>query len=199
MIRIVHMAISLLMGTAWGCLEAQAIRSEPPRVLVGVRYEATRANSPPGSCGCFFVQGGALDAALPLGHHWSAALEAAGGHANFVPGTARQLSTITLLAGPRYTFPLSVRSAIFTQAIFGAVRGFDADFRRSTDIADTATGFAYALGGAFEFRLSQNVLARPAQVDFIQTNLPNGADGRQRDLRFGVGLAFHVTLGIPRR
>ena len=171
----------------------------PTHILVGLRYAATRANSPPGSCGCFLLQGGALDAALPLRGGLSATVEAAGTHANIVPQTTRQLSTITLLAGPRYTLRLGERQRIFAQGIFGAVRGFDADFRRGTDATDTATAFAYAIGGAYEFRLTRTIDLRPAQLDLLQTNLPNGAGNRQRNLRFGAGISFRVPLGIARR
>jgi hypothetical protein len=171
----------------------------PPHVLVGLRYSATRASSPPGSCGCFLLQGAAVDAALPLRSGLSAVLEVAGDHASSVPGTSRQLSTITLLAGPRYTRRFAQRQSVFAQGIFGAVRGFDADFRRGNDATDTATAFAYAVGGAYQFRITRAVELRPIQLDLLQTNLPNGADNRQRNLRFGAGVAFSIPLGIARR
>ena len=184
---------------------AKTIRSQaatnvgPPRILVGLRYAGTRANSPPGSCGCFLLQGGAIDAALPFRAGLAGVLEAAGNHASYVPGTTRELSTVTLLAGPRYTVRLGQRQSIFAQAIFGAVRGFDADFRRGSDATDTATAFAYAVGGAYEVRLTRTIDLRPVQLDLIQTDLPNGADNRQRNLRFGAGISFRVPLGIARR
>lgn len=166
---------------------------------VGLRYSATRANSPPGSCGCFLLQGAALDAAVPIRRNWQAVVEFAGNHAGSVPQTTRALSTLTLLAGPRFAPDTHTRHQVFAQALFGAVRGFDADFRRGNDAADTATGFAYALGVAYELHLSRTLALRVAQVDFVQTNLPNGADGRQRNLRFGAGLTFHVPVGVARR
>lgn len=176
-----------------------AANTGPPNVLIGLRYSATRASSPPGSCGCFLLQGAAIDASLPLRSRLGAVLEAAGDHASSVPRTTRQLSTITLLAGPRYTIHIGSRHNIFGQGIFGAVRGFDADFRRGNDATDTATAFAYALGGGYQFRLTRSFELRPVQLDLLQTNLPNGADNRQRNLRFGAGVTFRVPLGIARR
>ena len=176
-----------------------AANAGPPHALIGLRYAATRASSPPGSCGCFLLQGASMDAALPFRAGVSGVVELSGNHANIVPGTSRQLSTISLLAGPRYRLRLGPRQALFAQGLFGAVRGFDADFRRGTNETDTATGFAYALGGAYEFRLTRTVNLRPIQIELIQTNLPNGADNRQRNVRFGAGVSFRVPLGIARR
>ncbi len=189
---------SMLLSAVFARAQAAPIDA-PARLHVSLRYAATRANSPPGSCGCFLLQGGALDAALPLHGGFSAVIEAAGDHANYVPQTTRELSTVTLLAGPRYTLRLGARQSVFAQGLFGAVRGFDADFRRGTDAIDTATAFAYAIGGAYEFRLSRNIDLRPVQLDLMQSNLPNGADNRQRSLRFGAGVSFRIPLGIARR
>ncbi|GAA3766388.1 hypothetical protein [Terriglobus aquaticus] len=188
-----------IMGASSRAQAQATANNEPAHVLVSLRYSATRANSPPGSCGCFLLQGAALDAALPFTSRLSAVLEAAGNHANVVPGTSRQLSTVTLLAGPRYTAQFGLRHSVFAQGIFGAVRGFDADFRRGNDATDTATAFAYAIGGGYAFRLTHTVELRPIQLDLLQTNLPNGANSRQRNLRFGAGVAFTVPLGIARR
>ena len=179
--------------------QARPTTGDVPQVLIGIRYSATRAHSPPGSCGCFLLQGAALDAALPLVSRFSAAIEIAGDHAGVVPSTTRPLSTLTLLAGPRYAFPLGRRQAFFAQGLFGAVRGFDAEFRRGDDAINTATAFAYAVGGAYELRIHQAIALRPVQVDLLQTNLPNGVDNRQRDLRFGAGISFLVPLGSSRR
>lgn len=165
----------------------------PAGMSVGVRFTATRASLTPNTCGCFLLLGGAADAALPLHGPFSVVAEVAGNHTGSVPSTTRGLSTITLLAGPRYTLSVLSRQRVFAQALFGAVRGFDADFRRGNDPIDTATAFSYALGGGYEVALTPAVSLRAAQVEFLQTNLPNGSDNRQRNIRFGAGLTFHFT------
>lgn len=195
-----QLTCAIFLATAAISTQAQAIPNvDTPRALVGIRFAATRANSPPGSCGCFYLKGAALDAAIDLSSRWSAALEIAGNHASTVPTTSRALSTITLMAGPRYTQPLGNRSLVLAQALFGAVRGFDESFPQGTDSADTATGLAVAVGAGYQYRLTSRLLLLPAQVDYVQTNLPNGADGRQRNLRFSAGLRFRVPLGRSRR
>ena len=168
-------------------------------VPLGLRFSATEANSPPGSCGCFFLLGGGLDTDLPLHRNLTVDVEAAGEHASSVPGTSRGLSTITLLGGPRYRVELPRLQSVFAQALFGAARGFDAEFRRGNNAVDTATAFAYAVGGGYEIPLTTRLTLRPVQIDYVQTNLPNGSDNRQRNVRIGGGVVFRLsTVGLRR-
>lgn len=165
---------------------------------VNFRFAATKANAPPGSCGCFFLVGGAADAAFAVLPRVAVAVEVGGNTVDRVAGTTRGLSTLTLLAGPRYTVPFR-RVSVSAQALFGAARGFDADFTNGTRRADTATAFGMALGGFAEYALSRAWSVRLAQVDYVQTNLPNGVDNRQRNIRFGAGVTFRVPLPTSRR
>ncbi len=166
---------------------------------VGLRYSTTAANAPPGSCGCFFLQGAAIDAAVPVLPRLRVVVEAGGSTISHVPASTRGLSEITLLAGPRYSLPIH-RWRINTQALFGAVRGFDSDFIVSTNThTDTSTNFAMAIGGSIETPITRTILLRPVQVDYLQTNLPNGIDNRQRNIRIGAGLTFRVHLPDNRR
>lgn len=176
---------------------AQARSGHEVDLPVAVRFLAAEANAPPGTCGCFWLKGGAIDAALPLLPRLSAAIEVAGVTVDRVPASPRGLSEITLLAGPRYTMPAR-HASISAQALFGAVRGFDSDFVVGANRADTSTNFAMALGGALEFRVSRHLSLRAAQVDLLQTNLPNGADNRQRNIRVGAGIVLHVPLPASR-
>ena len=189
-------ALLLLAGMAQA-VSAQARSGQEVEIPVTVRYVATEANAPPGTCGCFWLQGGAADAAVPLFRRLSVAVEVAGVTVSRVPASARGLSEITLLAGPRYAVPLR-HGTLNAHALFGAVRGFDADFVAGPRRVDTSTNFAMALGGAFEVRLSRRLGLRVAEVDFLQTNLPNGAGDRQRSVRVGAGIVFHVPLPVAR-
>ncbi len=163
-------------------------------IPVGVRFVATEANSPPGSCGCFWLRGAGVDAAVPLGHGVSAAFDLAGDTTKQVPGTTRGLSEITLMAGPRYSLPLRRYAAVQAQALFGVARGFDADFIVGAQHTDTASVFSMALGGALDVPVSRRLSVRAVQVDYLHTNLPNGADDRQKNIRLGVGLVYRVRL-----
>ena len=190
----------LLGAGLTGTAGAQVHSGRPSSTIpVALRFSATEANSPPGSCGCFFLLGGAADIALPLHRSLTVDVEAAGQHAGSVPGTIRGLSTITLLAGPRYRIRLPRLQSVFAQALFGAARGFDADFRRGTNAVDTATAFGYAVGGGYELPIANSLTLRPLQLDYAQTNLPNGSDNRQRNIRIGAGIVFQIgSLGAHR-
>jgi hypothetical protein len=190
------LVVSLLAVTmSWTAAHAQ---TQDNALQVGLRYSVTAANAPPGSCGCFFLQGGAIEASIPVLPHLRAVVEAGGGTVNSVPASTRGLSEITLLAGPRYTMPIH-RIHLNAQALFGAVRGFDSDFILTTNMhTDTSTNFAMAFGGSIDLPLSRAILLRPIQVDYLQTNLPNGVDDRQRNIRFGAGVIFRIHLPVSR-
>lgn len=165
-------------------------------IPVSLRFVTTQARETPGSS-TFFLTGGAADAAVAIMPRFSAAVEVGGTTTSRVPGTSRGLSTITLLAGPRITQP--ARHLSFSvQALFGAVRGFDADFTSGTNRADTSTAFAFAAGGFVDVSLTRGIALRAAQVDYLQTQLPNGADNRQGDVRVSAGVVFHVRLPSTR-
>ena len=64
---------------------------------------------------------------------------------------------------------------------------------------DTATAFGYAVGAGYELPLTSALTLRPVQLDYAQTNLPNGSDNRQRNIRVGAGLVFQLrSLGARR-
>ncbi len=170
-----------------------------PTLPLGLRISATEANSPPGSCGCFILLGGGMDIDLPLHRSLTADVEVAGQHTGSVPGTSRGLSTLTLLAGPRYRLALARRHSVFAQALFGAARGFDAEFRRGSNAVDTATALAFAAGGGYEFSLTRLLTVRAVQLDYVHTNLPNGSDNRQQNVRFGAGIVLNLSVGGLRR
>ena len=54
--------------------------------------------------------------------------------------------------------------------------------------------FAYALGGGYELPLTPTILLRPVQVDYLQTNLPNGSDNRQRNIRLSAGIVLQLSV-----
>jgi hypothetical protein len=160
-------------------------------IPVAVRFIGIQANSPPGTCGCFWLKGGAADLTFPVFDRLSATVEVAGVTVDRVPASSRGLSEITLLAGPRYTIQRKpVQFSVHT--LFGVVRGFNADFLVGSRRTDNTIGFAMASGGAVEIPLRRHMALRVAQIDYMQTNIANGADNRQRNVRIGAGIVFHA-------
>ncbi len=167
------------------------------RLPIGVRFVATDSRETVGGQR-FFLTGGGADVAFRLLAGLSAAVDVAGTTTSNEPGTGHGLSTITLLAGPRYTVPLR-RVSVAGQALFGAAHGLGSDFSNGTQQSNTATGFAFAAGALVEVRVTHSVWVRAAQVEYLQTNLPNGADNRQSGVRLGAGVVFRVRLPESRR
>ncbi len=185
--------LALVVASGGACAQAVAT-AQRAEIPVGVRFIATEANSPPGSCGCFWLTGAGVDVSLPIWQRFSAVVDLAGDTTKMVPGTTRGLSLITLLAGPRYTVPVGRRVVVQAQGLFGVARGFDADFMVGSVHTDTASVFGMALGASVELPLRHGVTLRPLQAEYLQTSLPNGADNRQKNLRLGAGAVFRVRL-----
>ncbi len=177
--------------------QSASTRSGEGALPIGIRFVATEAKETPGGSS-FLLTGGGADVAFHLLPGLSAAADVAGTTISNVPGTAHGLSTITLLAGPRYTVPLR-RLSLSGQALFGAVHGFGSDFSSGARQTNTATAFAYAAGGFVEFNVTHSIALRAAQVEYLQTNLPNAADNRQSGVRLGAGVVFRVPLPQSRR
>ncbi len=190
------LAFALSM-TGIASAQSAATRSGDGRLPVGIRFVATDAKETPGGAS-FTLTGGGADVAFHLLPGLSAAVDVAGTTISNVPGTAHGLSTVTLLAGPRYTVPLR-RVSFSGQALFGAVHGFGSDFSDGTNQTNSATAFSYSAGGFVEIGLTHSIALRAAQVEYLQTNLPNGADNRQSGVRLGAGIVFRVRLPQSRR
>ena len=191
----------LCLAAAITCAaSAQAIASgaQSSASAISLRGLAMEANSPPGTCGCFWLVGGGADASIPISARFSAVLDLAGETTSHVAGTSRGLSTITLLAGPRYTWPMR-RFELHLQALAGAARGFDADFRRGANAADTQTAFGLSAGGALDVPLHSGLSLRLVEAEFVQTSLSNGTDNRQRNVRLGAGVVWKPSFAGLRR
>ena len=101
-----------------------------------------------------------------------------------------------LMAGPEIKARNKTRVTPFAHALFGVVRS-TADFSvasASFSLSDshTRTGFAYALGGGLDFRVSKRFSVR-AMADYTQTFLGDADEdksGRQNHVRFSLGILF---------
>lgn len=119
-----------------------------------------------------------------------ASVEVSGAHASRIPDTGRDLSFVTLMAGPRLHQAVGRQGrVVLTEHLFvGAARGFDAPFGQQ----DTATGLSYSAGGGLQWRLSPSIAVRVLEVSLHSMNLPNGADNRQNNLQWNTGVIFRV-------
>ena len=97
-----RMRVALMLLVAVGAaLPASAqLIPRPASVSLGVNYTADISNSPPGSCGCFAMQGGGVNVRLGLTDRFSAAADFSVVNTGTVPGANYGLGLMTLMAGP---------------------------------------------------------------------------------------------------
>jgi hypothetical protein len=172
----------------------------PAFIDVAVTYAAERAQIAPGTCGCFWLQGGGADAALTLWKGFGASASITGAHAsNYYSGV--DVNKITYMFGPRYTFagwslrPRDRRLEIFGEALFGGVHAFSGAFPSSTGFTSSANSFALQAGGGINLALYRKIGLRLFQADYVRTDLPNSYSKSQNDLRLAVGVNYRFGSG----
>jgi hypothetical protein len=174
----------------------------PRGIDIGVTYTVERTKIAATNCGCFWLQGGAIDANLPIYHGLGAAVSFSGGHAsNIAPGT--DLSELSFMGGPRYTLSTNRwtehwmtprhQTSIFGEALFGYVHGFDSVFPESTSfLKPTKNALSMQIGGGLNIGVAKHFGIRAPELYYIRTNLPNNTNDIQNDLRLGFGVSYHI-------
>jgi hypothetical protein len=175
--------------------------SNPLSADLAVTYTTDRAKIATVDCGCFWMQGGSFDAAVPVFRGLGVAANLTGGHsAGISPGV--DLSTLTFAAGPRYTYsttrwtrrvPRFKRgTSVFGEALFGSARGFDGVFPTSSGVKNSTNALAMQFGGGVNVSLVRGFGVRAIELDYERTSFRNFATNTQNDLRIGVGVTYHV-------
>jgi hypothetical protein len=159
-------------------------------------YNIERAELAPGNCGCFWLQGGGVDAALSMHSGIGIAAAFNSGRAGKVaPGI--EVEKIQYVAGPRYTFTAHGKSAeplarlqIFGQALFGGVRGFNGAYPSPTGLNSSAHSYAIETGGGMNLLFAHNVGLRLVEADYVRNALPNNGSNTQNDARIAFGVTW---------
>jgi hypothetical protein len=157
---------------------------------VSVAYTLARTNSNPGQCGCFYLNGGTGEFALPLRPRFSVVADLSGGTASAVNGGSNGLSLFTYTVGPRLSLPVR-RVQPFLETFVGGAYGFHSYFPTVPE-SNSAGGLALLAGGGIEIPVRTNISLRPIQADYLLTRLANGSNNRQNSIRlsFGAVLRF---------
>ena len=188
-------AFSLLTMLTLGSVRAQAqAGNEAGHATapeIAATYTIERAQISNLGCNCFWLQGGAVEAAWPIYHGLSVAGTFGAAHASKIqPGV--DLSELTYLAGPRYTLSLApgYRTRIFGEALFGAAHGFNGVFPSEAGVKSSATSFALQTGGGIDFTVNHSFALRLPEISYVRTSLPNNGSDTQNNLRLAVGAAY---------
>jgi len=171
---------------------ASGTHSDIAPLEVSFSYSYLRANANPGQCGCFNLDGGNAEAALHVYRGFSAVAEFTGENTANVNNGGQGLSLISFTAGPRLSFAFHRRFAAFAQGLFGAVHGFNTYFPVTAGPTTNATDFAMIAGGGFDVRIARRLAIRPIEADYFLTQLPNGVNGAQNNLRLSAGLVLRI-------
>jgi len=172
----------------------------PASIDLAITYSTEHAQLAPGTCGCFWLQGGGADAAFTLWKGFGVAAGVTGEMvSNYAPGV--DFSKVSYMGGPRYTFTVwkgeptlqRPRLQIFGDGLFGAVHAISGAFPTATGINTTANSFALETGGGLNLFFSRSLGVRLLEVDYVRTQLPNGYAGTQNDLRLAFGVSYHAA------
>jgi len=193
---------AVLMTTGVACAQ-QAHANLLPGIVsadVALTYNLERAKIASSNCGCFWLNGAGAEVAVPVYHGVSAVASFGGVTAsNITPGV--DLSKVSYVFGPRYTYDISHYSGIatrghsthlFGEALFGGTHAFNSSFPATGGAVSSANSFALQLGGGVDIALSRGFGVRALQVDYIRTSLPNNASNTQNDLRIAFGVTYHM-------
>lgn len=196
----IFLAGALLVGAVAFAPRLQA-QQEPRPLLVdlAVTYTAERAKIVTTDCGCFWLQGGSVNAGATLFRGLGIAANLTGGHSsNVAPGV--DLNKLAFVVGPRYTLTTSRwtnrllgsrhATSVFGEALFGFAHGFDSIFPTSSGLTSTSNAFSMQVGGGLNIALARGFGLRALEIDYVRSNLPNNAGNNQNDLRLSFGLSY---------
>jgi outer membrane immunogenic protein len=169
----------------------------PASIDLAITYSTEHAQLAPGTCGCFWLQGGGGDAALTVWKGFGVAAGVTGELiSHYIPGA--DFSKVSYMGGPHYTYSawrrgpgLPNRLQVFGEGLFGGVHAFSGAFPSGGGIVAMANSFALETGGGVNVFLTRSIGVRVLEVDYVRTQLPNGYSNTQNDLRLAVGVSYH--------
>jgi opacity protein-like surface antigen len=175
---------------------AQKAPVSKPSADLALTYSTLRANVPVGDCGCFWMNGGSAEFAVPVARGFSGVVEVSGERIHQLPGVPGiGLSLVSAMGGVRYTHPFHARYEPFAQGLFGQVHGFDSYFPGTTP-SGAASAFAMATGIGLDMPLRKHLLLRLVQAEYQYMQLPNNAvnpANQQHDIRLSAGIVLRMT------
>jgi Outer membrane protein beta-barrel domain len=192
--RALRLGAVLALGlTATGARAQSNLRTTE----VAITYGTLRSNHVTSSN--FWMQGGAVELHTRLYRGMGVVANVTGLHESSASSQVAPLDMVTVAFGPRYTYvPQRGRFSVFGEALAGEAEGFHSVFALGSGTAnnvgngttDSDSSLAVQAGGGVDVRLSCNFAVRAVQVDYLRTQLPNGSDNVQNNLRFAAGLVY---------
>jgi outer membrane protein OmpA-like peptidoglycan-associated protein len=182
-----------LVLASFTAAQAQSIQTDPtqfiPRADVALGYQYIHANAPPGVADSVTLNGGFLEADVPVKFWLTIAGEATVTKASDISALKQDLTLTTYTAGPRITFRRS-RTVTYVQALFGGAHGSNSYFPTGNSFSTSANSFAFSVGGGLDYELSHRLALRVPEVQYLHTTFNNSVNSSQNQLAVGVGVVF---------
>ena len=187
----------LLMGALSAALLAHAQSSQQFHITsadVSVTYTGSLVK-PTYSSSNVWLQGGGIDGGFAFYRGLGLAASVIGEHnSNIEPGIG--ITKLSVMGGPRYTYKIKHESRIATTRIFGeSLMGFahayDSKFPPSGGSTTHANAFTMEAGGGVDLELGRQFGLRLPEIHYVRTDLVNGGNNTQNDLRLGIGVSYH--------
>ena len=184
----------LLLLFAAHTARGQAVGSAPfglepgqtPPLQVSGQFQFTKANAPPGQCGCFWMTGGGFQVNRSFSTAWGAVAEVYYGRAGAINGTDEQLSIFNYVLGPRYSYRTSTRYTPYAQALAGASKVGSNYFAYTSN----NTYLAVQAGAGVEMYYKPSLALVPLEANWVHSTALNGVNKRQNNLRVGIGVIY---------
>jgi hypothetical protein len=195
---------ALTMGVTTQAQQAQPLQEfHLSSADLAVTYTIERAKIAPSDCGCFWLQGGSADAAVTFFHGLGMAANLTGDHAsNIAPGV--DISKVSLMGGPRYTFNISRwadshldfkhGTSFFGEWLFGGVYAFNGLFPATAGFRSSASSFAMQVGGGLDVGLGKGFGLRAFELDYVRSYLSNNGTDTQNHLHLAFGVSYRVPM-----
>ncbi len=166
--------------------------ASPHALEIMFSWSGDRTNAPPSGCGCFWMQGGTVEANAFFVRNISIIAEVNGERANHINAAGENLGLVSYLFGPRYTLVRTRELGTFAQFLVGGVHGSLALFPNPNGSQVTPDAFAFAAGGGVNMFLTHRLGIRPFEIEYAQTRFPNDGNNLQNHLRLSAGLVFRI-------
>ena len=182
------MAILIACGSLGAA--APALAQDAPEFSAGASYNFVHSNAPPGSCGCFNMNGGSGWASFGQFHHFSAVADVGVQYAGNINSSGVNLTLTTYVFGPRYNFRNSQRLHPFAEALVGGSHASGSFSSASISATGSANAFAALGGGGLDFDVTNHIGIRAIEADYYFTKYNNGTNDHQNNVRIAAGIYF---------
>jgi outer membrane immunogenic protein len=157
---------------------------------VAVDYSYLHTNAPPGGCGCFSMNGFAVQGGYPVNHRFSLVADFTVEGKSNVLGTTTSLTLGSFAGGARYRI-FKGGWEPFGEAMVGGIQATGGYKRIGiSPSGSSTTTFAGIVGGGLDRRLATHLAVRLVELDYFATTFDNGANDHQNNLRITAGLAL---------